>query len=165
MQAAFFHPGAGRQIELTQGLVIPGYADRDRLAGAGRQVPPGKDEFQRARPGQLPAQSGTGAGVPGEGAFLGFLGGGPTAQEFNALLVVARLHLSRLAGHRGQVEHLSEVRPMSVPGLTAAREKRQGKNEWEGEGYRVEMTLLSRRLPCGFRHRLPPSMRSTAPVV
>ncbi len=54
---------------------------------------------------------------------------------------------------------------MTVPGLTAAREKRQGKNEWEGEGYRVEMTLLSRRLPCGFRHRLPPSMRSTAPVV
>ena len=54
---------------------------------------------------------------------------------------------------------------MSVPGLTAAREKRQGKKEWEGEGYRLEMTLLSRRLPRGSRHRLPPSMRSTAPVV
>ena len=54
---------------------------------------------------------------------------------------------------------------MSEPGLTAAREERQGKSEWEGEGYRVEMTLLSRRLPCGSRHLLPPSMRSTAPVV
>ncbi len=54
---------------------------------------------------------------------------------------------------------------MTVPRLAAAREKRQGKNEWEGEGYRVEMTFLSRSLPRGSRHRLPPSMRSTAPVV